>query len=32
MAQINISVDDNLKEDAVKLFKSWGMNFSSAVA
>jgi len=31
MAQINIRVDDNLKEDAEKLFNALGLNFSSAV-
>lgn len=32
MAQINIRVDDNLKEDAEKLFNALGLNFSSAVS
>jgi len=31
MAQINIRVDDNLKEEAEKLFNALGLNFSSAV-
>lgn len=31
MAQINIRVEDNLKEDAEKLFNALGLNFSSAV-
>jgi len=32
MAQVNIRIDDNLKEQGEKLFKSLGMNFSSAVS
>lgn len=31
MAQINIRVDDDLKEDAEKLFNALGLNFSSAI-
>ncbi len=31
MAQVNIRIDDNLKEQGEKLFNSLGMNFSSAV-
>lgn len=31
MAQINIRVNDNLKEDVEKLFNALEMNFSSAV-
>jgi addiction module RelB/DinJ family antitoxin len=31
MAQININIDDNLKEQGEILFKSLGLNFSSAV-
>lgn len=32
MAQINIRIDDNLKEQGEKLFSSLGMSFSSAVS
>jgi len=31
MAQINISMDDNLKEQGEILFKALGLNFTSAV-
>jgi DNA-damage-inducible protein J len=31
MAQVNIRVDDTLKNQAEKLFNTLGMNFSSAV-
>jgi DNA-damage-inducible protein J len=31
MAQVNIRVDDNLKDQADKLFTALGMNFSVAV-
>ena len=31
MAQVNIRIDDNLKEQAEKLFNSLGMNFSATV-
>ena len=31
MAQVNIRIDDNLKEQAEKLFNTLGMNFSAAV-
>jgi addiction module RelB/DinJ family antitoxin len=31
MAQVNISIDDNLKEQGEILFKALGLNFSTAV-
>ena len=31
MAQVNIRIDDNLKEQGEKLFSALGLNFSSAV-
>lgn len=31
MAQVNIRIDDNLKEQGEKLFNALGMNFSSAI-
>lgn len=32
MAQVNIRIDDNLKEQGEKLFTSLGMNFSTAIS
>jgi DNA-damage-inducible protein J len=32
MAQVNIRIDDALKEDGEKLFKALGMNFSTAIS
>jgi len=32
MAQVNIRIDDSLKEQADKLFNALGMNFSTAVS
>jgi DNA-damage-inducible protein J len=32
MAQVNIRIDDNLKEQGEKLFNSLGLNFSAAVS
>jgi len=32
MAQLNIRIDDDLKEKGEKLFKELGMNFSTAIS
>jgi DNA-damage-inducible protein J len=32
MAQVNIRIDDNLKEQGEKLFNDMGLNFSAAVS
>lgn len=32
MAQVNIRIDDNLKEQGEKLFNTMGLNFSAAVS
>ena len=32
MTQLNISIDDRLKEEGERLFKEMGMSFSSAVS